>query len=327
MKLKIVFKWILVIFVGVVILVPGYIKFLLPNVGSAPDLKVERTPERIARGAYLANHVTVCIDCHSKRDWSRFSGPPIAGTFGMGGDLFDQKFGFPGVYYATNITPAGLVNYTDGELFRVITTGVNREGKAMFPVMPYHYYGLMDEEDIKSIIAYIRTLQPIENEVPKSKSDFPMSFIINTIPDKAHYSKLPLKSDTVNYGKYLTTAAACLDCHTQVNHGQLIAGFEYGGGREFPFPDGSIVRSTNISSEDSTGIGGWTRERFIGSFRMHSDSTLLSIKLSPGSFNSIMPWSMYGKMTTGDLLSIFAYLKTVKPVKAKWINFTPAQQK
>ena len=100
MKLKIVFKWILVIFVGVVILVPGYIKFLLPNVGSAPDLKVERTPERIARGAYLANHVTVCIDCHSKRDWSRFSGPPIAGTFGMGGDLFDQKFGFPGVYYA-----------------------------------------------------------------------------------------------------------------------------------------------------------------------------------------------------------------------------------
>ena len=62
-----------------------YIKLALPNVGPAPDLTVERTPERVARGEYLANHVAVCIDCHSKRDWSRFSGPPAEGTFGMGG--------------------------------------------------------------------------------------------------------------------------------------------------------------------------------------------------------------------------------------------------
>ena len=92
----------------------------------------------------------------------------------MEGDLFDQKYGFPGTYYAKNITPTGLSRYTDGELFRVITTGVNKEGKAIFPVMPFRYYGQMDEEDIKSIIAYIRTLKPIKNDVPKSSSDFPM---------------------------------------------------------------------------------------------------------------------------------------------------------
>ena len=54
----------------------------------------------------------------------------------MGGDVFDQKFGFPGKYYAKNITPEGISRYTDGELFRVITTGVTKEGKALFPVMP-----------------------------------------------------------------------------------------------------------------------------------------------------------------------------------------------
>jgi len=322
MKLKIVVIWFVTFFLVVVVSIVGYLKFFLPNVGSAPDLKVERTPEQIARGKYLANHVTVCIDCHSTRDWSRFSGPPIEGTYGMGGDLFDQKFGFPGAYYASNITPEGLVNYSDGELFRVITTGVNREGKAIFPVMPYHYYGQMDEEDIKCIIAYIRTLQPIKKQVPKSTSDFPMNFIINTIPYKAHFTKLPLKSDTVKYGKYLTTAAGCVDCHTKVNHGQLIEGMEFGGGREFPLPDGSLVRSANISSDDSTGIGSWTKERFVGFFRMHSDSTLLSLKVSAGNFNTIMPWSMYGKMTTEDLVSIFTYLKTVKPVRGKWTTFS-----
>ena len=71
---------------------------------------------------------------------------------------------------------------------------VNKDGKAIFPVMPYKYYGQMDVEDIKSIIAYIRTLKPIENVVPKSSSDFPMNFLINTIPEKAHSSKRPEKT-------------------------------------------------------------------------------------------------------------------------------------
>lgn len=172
----------------IVTLILSYIKFGLPNVGVAPDLKVERTAERIKRGEYLANHVTLCMDCHSQRDWTRFSGPPNEGTLGMGGDVFDPKFGFPGTYYAKNITPDGISRYTDGELFRVITTGVSKEGKAMFPIMPYHNYGQMDEEDINCIIAYVRTLKPIKNEVPESSSDFPMNFIINTIPTKSSFN-------------------------------------------------------------------------------------------------------------------------------------------
>ena len=312
----------------VIVIVVGasmsYLKFALPNIGDAPDLKVEMTPERIARGEYLANHVAVCMDCHSSRDWSRFSGPPVEGTLGMGGDLFDQKFGFPGAYYAKNITPEGIGHYTDGELFRTITTGVNKEGKALFPVMPSHYYGQMDEEDIKCVIAYLRTLKPIKNQVPESVSDFPMNFIINTIPHKASFTKRPEKTDVINYGKYLTNAASCVDCHTKFEKGSLIAGTEFGGGREFPFPDGSIVRSSNISPDEETGIGGWDDEVFVSLFRAHSDSVTLNTKLNPGDFNSIMPWTMYGKMTEEDLKAIFAYLKTEKPVKNQVVKYTPA---
>ncbi len=304
----------------------GYIKIALPNVGDAPTITVERTPERIARGEYLANHVTVCIDCHSTRDWSHFSGPITEGTLGKGGELFDQKFGFPGAFYSRNITPEGISRYTDGELLRVISTGVNKEGKAMFPVMPYHHYGQMDEEDIKSIIAYIRTLKPIKNDVPLSSPDFPMNIILNTIPQKASFTKMPDEADMVNYGKYLVNAASCIDCHTQFDKGKLVAGKEYGGGREFPFPDGAVVRSSNISPDAATGIGSWNEQRFVAIFRTNADSSMQLKKINPGEYNTIMPWTMYGTMKESDLKAIYAYLKTVKPVNNSVIKFTGAKK-
>lgn len=311
----------------VVIAIAGllsYVKFALPNVGAAPDINVEMTPENIARGEYLANHVTLCIDCHSKRDWSRFSAPPLEGTYGMGGELFDQKLKFPGAYYSSNITPFNLKNWTDGEIYRAIITGVNKDGKALFPVMPFSYYGRMDDEDINCIIAYIRTLPEISNMTPPSVSDFPMNFIINTLPHKEVPQKRPDPSNQVAYGSYMTNAAGCKECHTKVDDkANLIVGTEFGGGREFPFPDGSILRSSNISADKETGIGSWTEEQFINLFRSRSDSVTLNTKLKSGDFNSNMAWTMYGKMKDEDLKAIFAYLKTVAPIKNTVEKFTP----
>ncbi len=326
MKIKKILKWLLIIIVLVIVGGLSYIKIALPNVGDAPDMKVEATPERIARGEYLANHVTVCIDCHSSRDWSKFSGPPKEGTYGKGGELFDQKFGFPGSYTSKNITPANISNWTDGELFRVITTGVTKDGRAMFPVMPYRYYGQMDEEDIKCIIAYIRTLKPIENKTAECVSDFPMNFIINTIPKKANFQKRPPETDVLATGKYLVNATACIECHTKFDKGQLVAGTEFGGGREFPFPDGSKVCSGNITPDIETGIGSWSKDKFISLFHSRSDSTTLNTNLKPGDFNSIMPWTMYGKMTDADLEAIYTYLRTVTPIKNDVVKYTAANR-
>jgi len=311
----------------VVIAVAGllsYVSFALPDVGEAEDLKIDYTQERIERGRYLANSVTVCMDCHAKRDWSKFSGPPAEGTLGMGGDRFDQSVGMPGVFYAKNITPAGINRYTDGELFRLITSGVTKEGRAMFPLMPYPNYGRMDKEDIYSIISYVRSLPAIENSVPDSEPDFPMNFIINTIPQKPQHQTKPEKTDLLAYGAYMVNAAGCGECHTKVDKGQIIPELMFGGGRDFKFPDGSVVMSANITPDKETGIGSWTEEMFLQRFKAYADSAYTPPSVAMGEFNSVMPWTMYGKMDEDDLAAIYAYLRTVNPISNSVVKYTPA---
>lgn len=315
----------LIIVVLAIVAIIVYIKVALPDVGEPPQLTVEATPERVGRGKYLANAVTVCMDCHSTRDWSKFSGPVTSGTHGKGGERFDQSLGFPGVFYSKNITPSGISSYSDGELYRVITTGVNKQGKAMFPIMPYPYYGKMDDEDIYSIIAYVRTLTPIENPVQESEADFPMSVILNTIPAKGSPVKRPDPSDKIAYGGYMVNASGCIECHTQVEKGQIIRDLAFSGGRDFTFPDGSVVRSANITPDPETGIGKWTEEFFIQSFKAYADSSYVTPSVRPGEYNTIMPWTMYCNMNVEDLGAIYAYLKTVAPMKNSVIKFQPSQ--
>jgi hypothetical protein len=326
--MKKIFLVIGIILLVVIVAVGGvitYINVALPDVGEAPDLKVEATTERIERGQYLANTVAVCMDCHSTRDWSKFSGPIMPGTLGKGGERFDQSVGFPGVYYSKNLTPASLNRYTDGELYRVITTGVNREGRAMFPVMPYSHYGKMDDEDIYSIISYLRTLAPIENNVAESQSDFPMNIILNTIPVKGAPEKRPDPSDKINYGKYMVNAAGCIECHTPAEKGQIVAELAFSGGREFAFPDGTLIRSTNITPDTETGIGQWSETAFIQRFKAYADSAYTPPAVKPGEYNTIMPWTMYCNMTEQDLAAIHAYLKTVTPIKKSVVKFEAAK--
>src|SRR5690606_27873373 len=108
---KIIVFTVIGLFVAVGVLL-SYVTFALPDTGPAPDLKVEVTPQRVERGRYLANHVTVCIDCHSPRDWSKFSGPYDTSRTGAGGEKFDHNSGLPGEIYSPNITPANLKDWT-----------------------------------------------------------------------------------------------------------------------------------------------------------------------------------------------------------------------
>lgn len=293
----------------------SYVKIALPNVGEAPKIKIEQTPERIARGKYLANSVAVCMDCHSTRDWTKFSGPLMPGTEGKGGEVFDQKVGFPGSYYASNITPYGIGKWTDGEIFRAITTGVSKDGRALFPVMPHHNYGKLDKEDIYSIIAYVRSLPSISNDVPKSSSDFPMNFIINTIPQKANLKPRPDTSNSVLYGQYVFTTASCGECHTKQEKGKPVEGMELAGGFEFTLQNGNVIKSANITPDEETGIGLWTRNAFINKFKAYGSVDFKPHAVSGKDYNTIMPWMMYGTMNEKDLGALYDYLKTVKPIK------------
>ena len=320
------FKAILAIFaIVIILLVAGlsYIKFALPNLGKPEEIVIEKTAQRIERGRYLATSVAVCIDCHSTRDWNHFSGPITAGTEGKGGEVFNQKYGFPGVFYARNITPAAFASWTDGELLRAISSGVDKNGKALFPVMPHPLYGQLDREDIYSIIAYIRTLKPIDHTVPASKPDFPMNFILNTIPKQPSFSKIPDTSNLVAYGKYIFTAAACNECHTKKSNGQPIAGMELAGGFDFHMPTGSIVRSANITMDPETGIGKIGEAEFVRKFKQYADSSYQLPSIKKNTINTVMPWVMYKDMKEKDLQAIYAYIKTFKPIKNQVVKFSP----
>jgi len=302
-----------------VIGIGAYVKIGLPDVGDPPDLKVDVTPERVEHGRYLANHVAVCMDCHSTRDWSEYAGPP-KGNVGAGGEYFGPEMGFPGKFYSRNITPGGLGSWTDGEIFRAITTGVSKDGSALFPVMPYANYGQMDKEDIYDIIAYLRSLPAVNNKIPTREPEFPFNFLINTIPKSANPGTRPFRSDMVLYGKYLTMTAACVECHSQVDKGVIIPGTEFAGGRTFDLPGGTLT-SANITPDAETGIGHWDMATFVQRFKQYSDSSYKSPKLGPTDMNTIMPWIMYAGMEKADLEAIYMYLQSLKPIKNPVVKY------
>ncbi len=312
-----------ILVLAIIIIASGltYIKFAMPNVGDPEVVEINTSPEHIQHGAYLANHVTVCMDCHSTRDWRKFSAPPELGTLGKGGEHFSHDQSFPGDFYSRNITPAGLKDWSNGEIFRTITTGVNKNGEALFPVMPYHNYGKMDREDIYDIIAYIRSLPPIDNKIPARSIDFPMNFIVNTIPVKASFTKKPPVSDSVAYGAYITTASGCVECHTPFDKGKLKMELAFSGGREFKMPNGLLV-SANLTPDKNTGLGSWSENDFLTRFKEFANPASAHI-MAPKEVNTIMPWTMYAGMDSTDLRSIYVYLKSLKPISNKVVQYTP----
>ena len=131
--------------------------FIMPRQRLPVDLTVEITPERLDRGTYLVEHVLLCNDCHSERNWSIYGGPPMpplgAGrpcmtrdTASIGVRVSAGQGNFPGVLCIRNITPdpeSGIGNWTDGEIIRAMREGVDHAGErpvsdhAVFHLSPH----------------------------------------------------------------------------------------------------------------------------------------------------------------------------------------------
>lgn len=276
----------------------------------------------VERGEYLALHVNGCLDCHSKRDYKKFSGPIEPGTEGMGGEVFDQAhlgIPLPGTIYARNITSdpeTGIGTWTDEEILRAMTQGISKKGDTLFPLMPYPHYNHMAKEDLLSIIAYIRTLKPIKNQVPARQLMVPISMIY---PAKALVPNVdnnvrPPESDKVKYGEYLTNAAACSDCHTPMGKEGYDFSKMFSGGFHFVLPTYK-VNTANITPDSATGIGTWNEERFLNKFIPYREEK--NYNYDAGKMNTMMPLSFHAGMTDDDLRAIYAYLRTVPPIKNK----------
>lgn len=322
-------KKVLLIAVAVVLALPllgvGALLALTPKSKAPSTEKVEATPARLARGEYLVEHVTACLDCHAQHDYAKL-GSPVSGPLGAGGICLSEADGFPGHLCTANITSdraTGLGAWTDGELMRAIRGGVAKDGRALFPMMPYEKYRHLSEEDLRSVVAYVRTLAPAANAVPAPKLNFPVNLLIRLAPEPVEAEvKAPSATSGVAYGEYLTTVAGCEDCHTPMEKGKPLPGLRFAGGQEMKGPWGDVV-TANITPDVETGIGAMTREQFIARFQ--AMAALPTNVPAPAASRTIMPWRAYGGMTVADLGSIYDYLRTVPAVRHQ-VQTHPALQ-
>ena len=285
---------------------------LSPRLRPASDMKAPKTPEAIQRGKYLVDNVTACLGCHSQVDETASGEPVVAGRLGSGRD-FGLMPGFPGHIRAPNLTPdleTGIGSWTDGELVRAIREGVSKDGRPLFPMMPYGSYGKsLSDEDVLAIVAYLRTLPPIKNDPGRTQIDFPVAMFVRAAP--APLDRLPAAepptTEPVARGEWLLTVCSCHDCHDSVNaRHEPIPGKALAGGAPMPIPDKGTVYVANVTSDPATGIGAY------------SDDDLLRVltegKGKSGQTLYAMPWRYYGGMTEPDKRALIAALRKVPPV-------------
>ncbi|HXS95897.1 MAG TPA: cytochrome c [Candidatus Limnocylindrales bacterium] len=282
------------------------------------EIKVSMSPDRIARGKYLFETIGDCGDCHTPRDFTRVAGPDIAGKRGQGTILSNMMLGLPGTVVAPNLTPdpdTGIGLWSDGEKIRAIRDGVDKSGRALFPIMPYTSFRNMSDNDVQALVAYLDSLPAIKNPLPVTHINFPVNLMIKSAPQPAGSVPAANPADKLKYGKYLVDIGGCADCHTPVSHGQPIMSKAFSGGQVFETTAGKVT-SSNITPELDTGIGKWSEPYFLKKFNDYKDYALNGPPPASGpKAFTLMPWLHFSLMTQDDLSAIYTYLRTVPAIK------------
>jgi hypothetical protein len=281
------------------------------------------TPQQ-ARGSYLVNVVIGCPECHTPRlptgqlDLTMF----MAGeTTPAPGCIF--KAPNDDCVHPRNLTnhETGLKNRTDAEIKKMFLEGKRPAPtgeEALSPVMPYYLLHNMNADDADAIVAYLRTLPGIKNEIPRRGMFWDLPQPVPAL----NLAKVPQPAPTypnlaaAERGKYLATQTGlCIECHsehlrmgpTALNEDKLFQGGEdFTGvlGPNFPFP----IRSKNITPDVTTGVGMWTQAELVRALKMGLDKAGKGI-CPP------MPSGMagYARLTDDDADAIAHYLLSIPP--------------
>lgn len=307
-----ILKWLVSI---IVVVVGGGLAFLAlrpVNMRAAPAMTVERTPERVARGKHLFG-VCGCIACHSALDETRFGFPPLENGLAKGRSIPE----LPGTIAAPNLTSdpeTGAARYTDGQLIRAIREGIGHDDRVLFPMMPYSEYRAMSDEDVQSVVAYIRTLPPIRNPLPPSKVMFPVNLFIKSLPQTVESVPSVDRSNPQKYGEYITKVNGCYFCHTPFEKNELITGKALSGGHVFEIGKDARVVTANLTPDTETGLGKWTEQQFLDKFAEYKDYAANGPPKIDLPHNTVMPWLQLSATPAEDLKAIFAYLRSVPAI-------------
>jgi mono/diheme cytochrome c family protein len=288
-KLKIVLLAAFVLFVVVAAINAA------PTTQAAPPAQLPTGDAK--RGEYVFALAEGC-GCHSEGE---------AG-FLAGGFKFEGPFG---VVYSRNITSdteTGIGGETDQQIADAIRLGKEESGEQLFPIMPYHVFSGMADQDVADLIAYLRTVPPIKNQVPERQLNFPVPPFT---PSKVPPATAPTAG--VARGEYLVNnVSQCNDCH--------------GGTTATGDPDpakflGGNAEAPNITPGNEKGVGAWSLPEI---------ATILQTGVRPdgtevgGLMKTVIEFGFH-KMTTLDALAIAEYLKTVPAVPVEAPQQQPQQ--
>lgn len=296
----------------------GWQVVLGPDARPVSAEKFEATDARLARGKYLVEGPMACFHCHTEHDLSSPELPIIETKKGAGWVMpIPELNNIP----SRNITPdieTGIGGWSDDEIARAIREGVRRDGSALFPVMPYLNYASLDDEDVKSIVVYLRTIPAVRNTVPTRSLPGPLEYIVKTMPKPLTTPQPSHPASTPeDRGKYLTTIAECKSCHTPTDdQGIPLPGLEFGGGGSFGGAGTAVpkVFSRNLTS-DPSGIAHYDESLFM--------ETIRTGRIGGRMLSHVMPFAFLRNMTDDDLRDVFAYLKSVPPVQHRVSNTDP----
>lgn len=274
------------------------------------EITINADSAMIAHGKYIALGPAHCAHCHTTMDnieaLERGEEVPMHGGFD-----FELPFGH---IYSRNITSdveTGIGGYSDGEVYRMLRHNIRQDGGVCIDFMPFFN---MSEYDVNSIIAYLRTLQPVKKEVPENDLNFMGKAILGLAIKPSMPQGTPPefveRDSTAEYGEYLAFSVAnCYGCHTNrdLQTGKFI-GEPYAGGFKFG-PDattgGWTFQTPNLTPDPETGVmASWSEEHFIE--RMRGGRVHMT---------SPMPWGPFSRLSDSDLKAVYRFLKTVKPVK------------
>jgi len=191
----------------------GWQVVLGPDARAVTNRTFERTDARLSRGQYLVENVAACFHCHSEPDLTDPAGPIKAGMKGAGWEMPVPELG---KIVAPNITPdrdTGIGTWTDDEIARAIQEGINKQGKPLFPLMPYMNFRDLDDEDLASIVVYLKSIPAVSMKRERSQLIVPLNILVNTMPKPlaAHApTPAPVRATSQARGEYLVkTISGC----------------------------------------------------------------------------------------------------------------------
>jgi mono/diheme cytochrome c family protein len=252
-----------------------------------PAISIPTDEAARARGEHIASAIAHCGYCH---------GPDLAGT------IFANNPGTEGVIVAPNLTPGegGIgSDYSTEDWVAAIRHGINLEGRSVM-VMPSLFFNHLNEEDLGSLIAYLQSLEPVDNLLPETKPGPMVYALIGAGPFLEGLSAHQIDHDapfpdpipagaTIEYGAYVIEISQCRACH-----GETLAG-------------GQVSPSSPFGPNLTPGgeLGGWTLEDFTNVLRT-------GVHPSGRAIDTYMPWEFFRTMSDLEIEAIWSYLESLE---------------